>query len=657
MNTDSPMKVNLCFVTRASIGLRERFASSIGGKDVLRSLRVVSQAPILGLVAAAITVAGCQSSLDQAEQAEVRVTKSIQEAEDKKPPPPPQGDPKPRLVVDVTLSMAGYIAPPGTDASEFSRALEAVASVLPDHQLFAFGQARAGEQAQVDALLARRPAGLGREFATDELFRGPNNQDDLLFRAVGREARPRPLVLFTDGVYSSPEGQGIQPVAQALDELLQKNWSLGIIAIRSAYYGTRCELIPGRRCGGGRLFYSEARAQRGEPEFIPLPCSSVRGRPFYVLVLSPTTQLFDSLYSLLAKRFGAAAGYVFAGDRPPIKLVQPIEPMEASVYAQSDPAPWLMLDQDAGPEPVVRVRYSLDPRFPVARVAWTARAEQASWNGSEFGFWEEAGDLAVEPEGEDEDGPVVTRVPERLPWRSFTRDLEELRASFITRVATLEGGGSRHESAVAAIRGWQPNSTELKELYCEYLNQPSRRAPSQSLSMLRILLAMDALRRQQPAEVPAHLGALLVSTSGSENDDLVVLARDLARSTGGKETQGTTLAAATGATLPAGRPAPAAAMSPEPSPAPKEPPTAGTAALRLHVPRGEKVRTYRFRLVPRQERFAPSLERLSTGDDSDIAFADRTYRLESLIEHLATAQLERIGARGDLTVYLTVPGR
>lgn len=620
----------------------------------MRSFRAVSKAALLGLITAAVSMLGCQS-LEQAEQAKERVAESIQEA---KPPSLPEGDPRARLVVDVTLSMAGYIAPPGTDASEFSRALEAVASALPDHQLFAFGRARVGEQAQVDALLDSRPAGLGREFATDELFRGPNNQDDLLFRAVGREPRPRPLVLFTDGVYSSPEGQGIQPVAQALDELLQKNWSLGVIAIRSAYYGTRCELITGQRCGGERLFYSEARSQRGETGFIPLPCPSVRGRPFYVLVLSPTTKVFDSLYPLLEKRFGTAAGFVLAGDQPPIELMKQIEPIEASVYAWSPTEPWLMFDQDAGPEPGVRVGYSLDSRFPVARVAWTARAEQASWNGSEFGSWEEAGDLAVEPEGVDEGGPVATRMPDRMPWRTFPRELEELRASFITRVATLEGGGAQHESAVAAIRAWQPNSTELKELYCEYLNQPSRKAPSRSQSMLRLLLAMDASRRQQPAEVPVHLGALLVSTSGSENDDLVALARDLARSTGGKEPQGSTLAAATGATLPAGRPTPAAAVSPEPSSTPKESqPTEGTAALRLHIPRGEEVRTYRLRLVPRPERFAPSLERLSTGDDSDIAFADRTYRLESLIEHLTNAQLERIGARGDLTVYLTVPER
>lgn len=624
----------------------------------MRLLMAVSKAALLGLMAAVLTVAGCKTRLDQAEQAETRVSESVRQAEERKLPPPPEADPRPRLVVDVTLSMAGYIAPSGTDASEFSRALEAVASALPDHQLFAFGRTRIGEQAQVDDLLDSRPAGLGREFATDRLFRGPNNRDDLLFRAVGLETKPRPLVLFTDGVYSSPEGQGIQPVAQALDELLQKSWSLGVIAIRSAYYGTRCELISGRRCGGGRLFYSEARAQRGEPEFIPLPCPSVRGRPFYVLVLSPTTKIFDSLYPLLEKRFGVAAAFVLSGDQPPIELVKPIEPMGASVYARSPTAPWLMLDQDAGPEPGVRVRYSLDPRFPVTRVTWNARSEQASWNGSKFGSWEKAGDLAAELEGADEDRPVATRVPERLPWRSFPRELEELRASFIARVTTLEGEGAQHERAVAAIQAWQPNSTEQKELYCEYLNQPSRRAPSRSLSMLRILLAVDALGRQQPAEVPVHLGTLLVSAPGSEHEDFVALARDLARSTGGKEPQITSLAAATGVTLPAGRPTQAAAVSPEPNSTPQEPnPTARTAALRLRVPRGETVRTYRLQLVPRPERFAPSLERLSTGDDSDIAFADRTYRLESLIEHLATAQLERIGARGDLTVYLTVPGR
>lgn len=597
------------------------------------------------LLVAALSTSGCPGPLDMAEAARKKV--AAETAKASRLPTLPAESAESRLVVDVTLSMAGYIAPPGQPASAFSRALETVASALPGHELFVFGTQRAGEQASLDELLAPRAGGLGQEFASDELFRGANNQDDLLFQALGREQHPKPLILLTDGVYSSPSGQGIQPVALALDNLIKTGWSLGLIALRSSYYGTRCELISGQGCRGERLFYSEASTQQGGRGFVSLPCPVLHARPFYVIVLSPSAETFNKIHDALKEKLEIAATFLLGGGKSPVDLAEDVEPVDKeSLYDKNSSLHWLMLARKGESEPAIRVKYSMAPSFPVERVGWSSRGEQALWNGRSFDqAWAPASFLSpVLEDDEEKEALPAGGTAGRLLWRSFARDFENLQSSFAGQIQGSGDLASLHPDAVRAVKEWQP--ADLGALYCEYLDQPSLEPASRPLSILRVLLVADALRRQQPEElVSGHLGSLLLSPSASEDADLGALAKDLARVSNRAVT---TLATVT---VPAGRP---------PSPAAR-PATAKEApelkALKATLPRGDQSTTYKLLLVPRTLRFSQSLAKLSTSDDSDIAFSDRTYRLDRLVEYLVTAELERMGSRGDLAVYVTVPGR
>lgn len=595
--------------------------------------------------------AGCRPSLSRmAKSAELKI-------EDDRPPASSAADlaetTRPMFVVDVTLSMAGYIEPLELKATRFSETLEVVAGVLPNHDLYTFGDRRALPGMPVEQILTARPSGLGRDFRRDSLFVGQHNQDDLLFAAAGKQTEPRPLVLVTDGVYSSPEGQGVHPVFQALDDLLARGWSLGVIALRSAYYGTRCELLPGRPCAqGARLFFSEARAQKGTAQFISMPRCAIPDRPFYVLVLAPTTRTFEGLLSSVQERLRPEAAFLIASNVPPVNIDGPqvfagdgeeLPP----VYDRKASLKWLMLDQGHGADSHLAVQYSVASLFPAQRMRWELQVKEAAWTDSGFTDWTKPGSGAVTVEGDEvepADEPNLLVQPSRLPWNGFAGKLAELKESF-GYISDLGEIASQHSSALQEIASWEPASGNLDSLYCEYLGQPS--GASRELDRLRILLAVDALRRGQPGEVPAHLGPLRFTAPGSPGDPLAALAKDLKN----YSPRGTLLAAS----LPAGRPPEPASTATRTSAETRQ--MDDPLRLVLRLSREAAGRTYRIALVPQPLQLSRALEDLTTSDDSDIASADRTYRFGALMGQLAAAHLERIGQRGDLTVYVTVPVR
>lgn len=559
---------------------------------------------------------------------------------------------RPMFVVDVTLSMAGYIEPLELKATRFSETLEVVAGALPNHDLYTFGDRRALPEMSVEQILTARPSGLGKDFRRDSLFIGQHNQDDLLFAAAGRQSEPRPLVLFTDGVYSSPEGQGVHPVFQALDGLLARGWSLGVIALRSAYYGTRCELIPGKPCAqGARLFFSEARAQRGTAQFVSMPRCAIPDRPFYVLVLAPTARTFEGLLSAIQERLRPEAAFLIASNVPPVNIDGPqvfaVDGEELPpVYERKASLKWLMLDQGHGAGSRLAVQYSVARLFPAQRMRWELQVKEAAWTDSGFTDWTKSQSGALTVEGgavETADEPNPQIQPSRLPWNGFAVRLAELKRSF-GYIYDLGEIASQHSNALREITSWEPASGDLDSLYCEYLGQAS--GASRELDRLRILLAVDALRRGQPGEVPAHLGPLRFTASGSPGDPLTALAKGLEK----HSPRGTLLAAS----LPAGRPPEPASTASRTSAK-----TGEMDPLRLVLRLSSEAagRTYRIALVPQPLQLSRGLEYLTTSDDSDIASADRTYRFGALMEQLAAAHLERIGQRGDLTVYVTVPVR
>ena len=599
----------------------------------------------LFFLALVLAVSACRPSLhDMGTSAEERITSETNRA--KMPIAVPEVS-KPMLVIDVTLSMAGYFAPPEQRATEFGTALDALSGALPGHDLYTFGDRRAEAGSSLQRLLMDQPSGIGRAFYRVELFAGQFNQDDLLFQAVGRQPRARPLVFVTDGVYSTPQGKGIQPVFQALDGLLARGWSLGIIALRSTYYGTRCGLIPGRPCAeGSRLFFSEARSQRGMAQFFRMPPCAVPARPFYVMVLAPTSATFKDLAAKLHE-LRPAATFLISGDAQPVKIGPPRAFGKAGEeppgsYGTDPKLKWLMLDAGGRPHPEIAIEYSVTPEFPVGHLRWEVRAERVAWERTGFGAaWGSASteDVVVEEVSSSgsPEGPVAAATPPVLLWNGFDREILDLQASF-RHIRNLGDLADRHPAAMQRIESWRPAATELGPLYCDYLGQRHGVVSNEKITMLNILLAVDALRRQQPGEVTA--------TYGPEGGDLAALAKDLANFSPRR----TSLAS--GVSLPAGNPKvfPAEERQGESGPV-------GGRQIILRLSPPPEARTYRLHLAPRPLLLSRSLNGLTTNDDSDMAFADRTYRLGTLIEALSAAQLERIGQRGDLTVYVTVPGR
>jgi hypothetical protein len=560
----------------------------------------------------------------------------------------------PLLVVDVTLSMAGYFPPPEQKVTEFSKALDVLSGTLPGHDLYTFGNLRGRAGSSLQQLLTYQPAGFGRAFYQDELFVGQFNQDDLLFQAIGRQPSAHPLVFVTDGVYSTPQGNGIQPVVQALDALLARGWSLGIIALRSEYYGTRCELIPGRPCAAGsRLFFSEARSQRGMAQFVKMPPCAVPSRPFYVIVLAPTSKTFNELSSKLRDKLRPEASFLMASDIQPLKISPPRAfPKPEERYDSNDELKWLILDEGNQPHPEIAIDYSTSPEFPVDQFDWEVRTEHlkwrkpgfdTKWRASESGYPADI-EVAHPSIGQSDESTAASSV---LLWSSFDREIRDLRASF-RYIYSLGEIAERHTVAIRRIESWQPAASELGSLYCDYTNQNYGFLSNERTTILRILLAVDALRRQQPGEASRQLKALGLTTAfGPQGDDLAALAKDLANFSPRR----TSLASS--AYLPAGDPKVFHVEAGKGDGSS----TQGGGQIILTVTLPQEARTYRLHLVPRPLLMSRSLSRLTTDDDSDIAFADRTYRLGTLIAALSAAQLNRFGQRSDLTIYVTVPGR
>jgi hypothetical protein len=298
------------------------------------------------------------------ELAQALEEKSLDEA--RIPQPIPSDDPRARVYLDASLSMAGYVTGRPNDPTEFDRFIDKLGDYLPGCSIFKFGQGNGQE------LLS--PANFDRNVHNPNFYSLTYNPNDALIRQVSSEDQLALSVILTDGVQSDDPGQGNPPVVDAIVEWVKKGGTFGIFVLRSNFSGP---------------FYSERvrawiRNESGSGHF------EIAARPFYAFVLSPTQREFNELRQKILSDF-PDTGVVLISDNSVNCLIRE-SPTTPRPYGKAPPQSsfyWQWFKADLfGRRAMAKLDYQvvckLSPDYPAAGLSLTAEATTYSWKGRDF---------------------------------------------------------------------------------------------------------------------------------------------------------------------------------------------------------------------------------------------------------------------------------
>ena len=312
-------------------------------------------------LASCLLFASCTSNVSQ-ESRQLAQTFEQKSVQDGRIAPLPVADAKPRVYLDASLSMSGYVTGKPDVQTEFDTFVDKLGDYLPGCRIYKFGQ---GDHQE---LLS--PASFDRSVHAPGFYNLTYNPNDALIREINSEPEVALSVIVTDGVQSDDPGQGNPPVVEAILDWLKKGGTFGIFMLRSNFNGP---------------FYSEhlrswIRGERGARNF------KIAARPFYAFVLSPTQQEFNELRSKILRDFPQTGVVLFGEKSVSCQLAD--SPKNPKPYGNGAPQ-WKWFKADLfGRSQSVKLDHSveckMDPEYTVSQLSLTAQATTCPWKGSAF---------------------------------------------------------------------------------------------------------------------------------------------------------------------------------------------------------------------------------------------------------------------------------
>jgi hypothetical protein len=290
-----------------------------------------------------------------------------------------------RIYLDASLSMRGFAH--SKNHSTFDELIDELGDAMPGCKLYKYGQI--GDRHPTKLTEVTMQVGFGNELHEPTFYGLKYNPDDFLIDKLAGEDHPALSVLVTDGVYSEPAGSTSPPVVAAIQKWLQQGRVLGIFMLSSAFDG---------------VFYSE-RGRAMQPRL------SVKSRPFYTFVFSPTNKALKDLQEKLQRRFPQMRAIRFSDEA--VTCVPVINERLKGTYSYRKPPVtpyyWQMFDSEIlalhNPASIgYGIKCSVAADYPVSEFNFSVATEYYRWQKGKF----EKADAA--PAGFRHDAPAIAKV-------------------------------------------------------------------------------------------------------------------------------------------------------------------------------------------------------------------------------------------------------
>jgi hypothetical protein len=284
------------------------------------------------------------------------------------PPGKSPGTTSPRIYLDASLSMSGYVTGSPVRHTTFDLIIDRLADYLPGCSVFKYGQGFNQE------LLS--PANFDRSLHSPSFYNLTYNPNDVLVRQLSSDEQPALTVILTDGVQSDVPGQGNPPVVEAVQEWMEKGHTFGILMLRSEFSGP---------------FYTELKRDwiRNGRRMARVNATA---RPFYAFVFSPTLHEFKELKEKFLRDFPGTMTILFTDEA--IKCEVAATPQTRQPFASSNPAKerilWHRFSADifdkksSAAELGYEVNCRIDPDYPVKELSFTSDANCYLWKDKNF---------------------------------------------------------------------------------------------------------------------------------------------------------------------------------------------------------------------------------------------------------------------------------
>lgn len=323
----------------------------------------VKIAPLLALCVLLVSAPSCGPNVAQASRDLARkITLSLPKTTTPEAISP---DAPRRVYLDASLSMKGFTSVEGN--TTFGALVEGLGDDLPGCQLYKYGQK--GRQPVADGATFTQVAQFGRNLRQPLFYDLDYNPDDRLLTQLAEEEQPAFSVLITDGVYSVPDGTSSPLVVEAIKKWLDRGYAFGIFIFKSPFQGT---------------IYAENKP-------ISVPHISVRERPFFAFVLSPSMRELNNLEQKLQQRIPETRAILFFDNSVELK-VDFLEQTKGTYSFKRPPVEayhWHMLNSEvfeannrAAVDYIVSYRALLD--YPVSAFRFDIAATYHRWNGQRF---------------------------------------------------------------------------------------------------------------------------------------------------------------------------------------------------------------------------------------------------------------------------------
>lgn len=271
-----------------------------------------------------------------------------------------------RVYLDASLSMKGFTSVEEGNTT-FGQLVEGLGDDLPGCQLYKYGQR--GRQQVADGVSFIESARFGRELRQPKFYDLDYNPDDRLLTHLAEEEQPAFSVLITDGVYSVPDGTTSPLVVEAIKKWIDRGYALGIFIFKSPFRGT---------------IYAENRP-------VSVRDISVRERPFYAFVLSPSMRELNGFGQKLQQRIPEVRAILFSDNSVEMN-VDFLEQMKGTYSFKRPPGEayhWHMLDADIfGADGRAAVDYIMSYKvaadYPVSDFRVDISAVYYRWDGKRF---------------------------------------------------------------------------------------------------------------------------------------------------------------------------------------------------------------------------------------------------------------------------------
>jgi hypothetical protein len=275
------------------------------------------------------------------------------------------GSTRPRIFIDASLSMSGYVTGTPGGRTAFDAFIDKLSEYLPGAGVYKFGQGN-------DQKLLS-PANFDRNLHSPAFYNLTYNPNDLLIDQLNSEEQPGLSIIVTDGVQSDYSGQGNHPVVESVRRWMERGGTFGIIILKSRFEGPFWTELGRGWIGGGQRV-------------------SIPDRPFYAFVLSPSPHEFDELKDKALRDFPGSQVISFDEGSLGCQVTTPpdgkrpyqVSPAEEQFFWQRFEAD-LFEKGSSSANLSYEVTCKADSTYPVKELSFACDASCFLWNGQAFG--------------------------------------------------------------------------------------------------------------------------------------------------------------------------------------------------------------------------------------------------------------------------------